>query len=78
MILVFALWSIDRYLGFYSAGRPATAVLVQTLVLVAGMNVFGLQRNLKGQRGIGWVGALVTGTAATTASLIATVLSSSH
>lgn len=74
-ILVVAIWSFTRLLGIQPIGRPPIAALVWGLAMVAGMAVFGLRQNLRGQRGIGWPGAFVSALAATTASLFATVLS---
>lgn len=74
-ILVLILWSGLRFLGIE---RRPIAALVWTLVLVAGLAIFGLRQSLKGERGIGWSGALVTGAAASTASLVASALLSAH
>ena len=73
-ILVLILWAGLRFLGIQPIGRPPIAGLVWTLVLVAGLAIFGLRQNLKGERGIGWAGALVTAVAATTASYVASAL----
>jgi hypothetical protein len=77
-VLVVAIWSFTRVLGIQPLGRPPIAALVWGLVMVAGMTIFGLRQNLKGERGIGWPGAFVSAVAATTASLFATVLSGGH
>ena len=73
-ILVLILWAGLRLLGIQPIGRPPIAGLVWTLVLVAGLAIFGLRQNLKGERGIGWAGAVVTAVAATTASYAASAL----
>ena len=76
-ILVVILWSVLRLLGI-QPGRAPIAALAWSLVFVAGMFVFGLRQNLKGQRGIGWPGALVTAVAASLASLVASALIGGH
>src|SRR5579864_1187160 len=75
-ILVLILWFSGRFLGMDPTGRPSFAFLAWVVVLVAGMGIFGLRQSLRGQRGIGWQGALVSGVAAATASLIVAALTS--
>ena len=74
-LLVVVAWSSLRLVGMQPIGKPPIAVLVWSLVVVAGIAIFGLHQELKGRRGIGWLGAILTGTAATSASLIAGALS---
>ncbi len=75
-ILVLILWSSGRFVGMDPTSKPSFAFLARAVVLVAGMGIFGLRQSLKGQRGIGWQGALVSGVAAATASLIVVAFTS--
>jgi len=78
VIVVAITWSCLTLLGIKPIGKPPIGALVGALVFVAGWAIFGLRQNLKGKRGIGWPGALVTAVAATTASLVASALIGSH
>src|SRR3982074_230370 len=78
VIVVVIIWSCLTLLGIKPIGKPPIAALVATLVLVVGWAIFGLRQDLKGERGIGWPGALVTAVAATTASLVASALAGGH
>jgi hypothetical protein len=78
VIVVVTIWSCLTLLGIKPIGKPAIAALVAALVFVLGWAIFGLRQELKGERGIGWPGALVTAVAATSASFVASALAGGH
>ena len=61
-------------LVFKPPDKPFIPTLLFVLVFGAGLTIFGLLQNLRGQRGVGWLGALVTAFAATSTYYLAIVL----
>lgn len=78
VVVVVSTWSCLTLLGIKPIGKPPIAALVAALVFVLGWAIFGLRQDLRGKRGVGWPGALVTAVASTTASLVASALAGGH